>query len=771
VSGDRPRGGRALDLRLAIPAGCAWIATAIGIGLPTPMPLAAGGWVAAAALIAAALVTHRAWLAATALAAVAVALCCTSIALQAPSRAPDGVAEAARSGRQVTVVATTTQTMLPGRGSSRVSASVVTIGGATVSGAIPMLVFGERPTAAVGIGATIRLTGTLTATDPGDETAFLLFPESPPMVVAPPPWYLDWANGLRSTFVAAASALPGDGGDLLGGLAIGDTSAVSDELDAAMKSTSLSHLTAVSGANCAVIIGLIMGLGALIGVPRAARIAASATVLVAFVVLVTPEPSVLRAALMAMLVLLALLLGRPVRGLPVLALATIALLVADPWLARSYGFVLSVLATGGLLLWAGPLARVIGRWLPRWLSLVIAVPLAAQLACQPVIILLNASVPTYGVVANILAEPAAPVATVLGLASCVALVVLPPLGTALCALAWLPSAWIAGVAQFFAWLPFAQLPWPGGVLGVTLLALVSGLVLFCILGGGPVRRWIALLLAVGAVAYAGLAIGDRVAGQLGRPADWQIAGCDIGQGDAVVVRSAGKVALIDTGPTPALLTACLATLGIDRIDLLVLTHYDLDHVGGTSAVLGRVTTAFVGPPSDANDERLRQNLAAGGATVEQVSRGPSGLLGELRWHILWPPKKLPGIEPGNPASVTVQFDPVGACVDGCLSSLFLGDLGERAQQLVLAANAIGPVDVVKVAHHGSADQSERMYQQAHAVVGVIGVGVDNGYGHPTERLLDILARAGTTALRTDEHGLILLAPGTTPGTVRVWTER
>src|SRR5690606_39249834 len=135
---------------------------------------------------------------------------------------------------------------------------------------------------------------------------------------------------------------------------------------------------------------------------------------VGFVVLVTPEPSVQRAAVMALAVLVASGSGRPVRGIPVLCLAVLGLLVVDPWLARSFGFVLSVLATGGLLVLAGPLAAAMARWMPRWLAVVIAVPAAAQVACQPVIVLLDAALPTYGVVANILAAPAAPIATVVG---------------------------------------------------------------------------------------------------------------------------------------------------------------------------------------------------------------------------------------------------------------------------------------------------------------------------------------------------------------------
>lgn len=743
------------DLRLAIPAAVAWIAAAVIIGIDPVIPTIAL-W--AAAGIATAIALARRSLAVVALALAAAAFCSTSVVVQSTSRQPDQLVTAAETGRQIDALAT-----LTGRPSERSYPVTLDVVNGT-SAHVPVVVFG--PATDAGIGTTVRITGTLTATDPGDDAAFLVFAERPPVVESPPPWYLDWANGLRARFLAQARGLPGDGGDLLAGLAIGDTTDVGGTLDQAMKSSSLSHLTAVSGANCAIVIGLVMVAGAAVGIPRWARVAASLAVLVGFVVLVTPEPSVLRAAVMASLVLATLARGRPVRGIPVLALATIVLLAFDPWLARSYGFVLSVLATAGLLLLAGPLARVLERWLPRWLAIVIAVPFAAQLACQPVIILLSATLPTYGVVANVLAAPAAPIATVVGLAACVLLVLIPPLGALLCQLAWLPSAWIAAVAQFFASAPAAQLPWPPGAVGALLLASGTVLAVFAVLG----RRWAVVALAVAGAVYLGLAGGGRIAQVTGRP-DWQIAACDIGQGDAVFVRSRGQLALVDTGPDPALMRRCMTELGIGRVDLLVLTHYDLDHVGGAGALVGKVDRVFVGPSSDPEDDRLRADLVAGGAHVEQVSRGPTGLLGDLRWEVLWPPSRMGSLEPGNPASVTLEFQPVGECASGCLSSIFLGDLGEDAQNRLLAAGPVGTVDVVKVAHHGSRDQSERLYERLHATVGVIGVGADNGYGHPTDDLLQILARAGTIPERTDLSGLILLAPGAEPGTVRVWSER
>jgi competence protein ComEC len=265
--------------------------------------------------------------------------------------------------------------------------------------------------------------------------------------------------------------------------------------------------------------------------------------------------------------------------------------------------------------------------------------------------------------------------------------------------------------------------------------------------------------------------------------DWQIAACDIGQGDAVVVRDGDQVALVDVGPDPALLTGCLADLGVDRVDLLVLTHYDLDHVGGLDAVIGRVDTALVGPPENAQDTRLHADLIRGGATVGQTMRGDHGTLGGLAWQVLWPVGGADELAAGNAGSVTMLFEGNG------LRSVFLGDLDEEAQTAMLAEGPIGPVDVVKVAHHGSGDQSAALYAGLRASVGLVSVGADNGYGHPTRSLLDLLRSAGTTVVRTDQAGLAVVAPtvvantvaadpavapvdsGRTDPALRVWTEK
>ncbi|MFC4244356.1 ComEC/Rec2 family competence protein [Gryllotalpicola reticulitermitis] len=452
--------------------------------------------------------------------------------------------DSAASGHRVALDATVTSTARESGAAAfgdrritfRVTALRVDIGTGRIVGRMPALISTTQDRGAPHIGERIRVTGALTASEPADNIAFAVFSARWQHVAAPPAW-LGWADGLRGGFAEASVQLPGDGGALLPGLSIGDESRVSAELDADMKASSLSHLTAVSGSNCAVIVAGLIGLGASVGLSRRWRVAMSLIGLAGFVVLVTPGASVLRAAVMASIVVFGLTLGRPGRALPALALAVIVLVVQNPWLARDYGFALSVLATAALLLLARPLAHRLERWLPRWLAIGLAVPLAAQLACQPVLVLLNPTLPLYGVVANVLAEPAAPIATVIGLIGCLLLPLCPPLATPLLWLAWLPSAWIASIAHTSVALPASAVPWPAGVAGFALAVVLTGLVV--VLVARPrtarsrlVRRVCASAAAVTLVVAAAGQLGVGVARRASMPRDWVVGMCDVGQGDA-----------------------------------------------------------------------------------------------------------------------------------------------------------------------------------------------------------------------------------------------
>ncbi len=152
-----------------------------------------------------------------------------------------------------------------------------------------------------------------------------------------------------------------------------------------------------------------------------------------------------------------------------------------------------------------------------------------------------------------------------------------------------------------------------------------------------------------------------VAGPLTVPADWQVAMCDVGQGDATLWRSRGAVALVDTGPEPEALRACLARFGVERLDLVVLTHFDLDHVGGSAAVVGRADTVLHGPIAEAADQRLLGDLSRGGARLVTAEIGMTGTVGATRWQTLGP---LPRTEPGNDASVALDVAGAGFSADG-----------------------------------------------------------------------------------------------------------
>ncbi|MBX9471035.1 ComEC/Rec2 family competence protein [Microcella sp.] len=773
------------DARLALPALAGWLTAVVLVGAADAAWAVAGAAAAVAAALAwrerGRVANRRARggrgsgvLAASIPSVIAIAVIAAAVALVAPARTPPVIAAALDSGAAVTVVLELEQTVTPREGAAWGSSAdalvveVETSAGERVAVRVPVRVLGLSAAERMPLGSRLEGLVRLVALDPGDDRVALVRVLMPLEPVARPAPLLGAADDLRAGFLELMQPFAGDGADLLPGLAIGDTTAVGDDLDEAMKRSALSHLTAVSGANCAIVVGLVLGIGTLARWRRPVRVGVALAALAGFVVLVTPEPSVVRAAVMASVVLVALASGRPARGLPVLGVAVLGIVVLDPWISREYGFTLSVLATAALLVLAGPIAERLGRVLPAPLALWIAVPLAAQLACQPVLILLAPEVPLSGVVANVLAAPAAPVATIVGMIACLLAPVIPPLATLVAAIAWLPSAWIAGVARASSGLPGALLPWPEGAGGAVLLAGLTLAALLSLgvpvaLGTRHVRRTVAIGVAATLVVVMGATVGVTALRALGRPADWVLAQCDVGQGDAVLVRSGAQVALIDTGAEPELLSSCLSSLAIDRIDLLVLTHFDLDHVGAVEVVVGRVDRAIVGPTGRAADEAVVAALLAGGAVVDTVAEGERGRLGDCDWAVLWPPAHR-GIEPGNDASLVLAIEG-----GSCPSTVALGDLGEQSQRMLMGAYDFGVVDVVKVSHHGSPDQHLDLYRQLGAAVALIGVGAENGYGHPAPALVAELESLGSTVARSDGHGLVLVSRGADG--LRLWRER
>lgn len=610
-------------------------------------------------------------------------------------------------------------------------------------------------------GVTVSFEGKFEPAGQNSRDAFLVKPITEIEVVSAPEKTQGILNELRADFVAALSGLTPDAKTLVAGLAIGEISALSPELEEKMRIVSLTHLVAVSGSNCAIVVGMVYLIAVALRFGRAGRTVISLAALGLYVLLIGPDPSVLRAGVMAASVIVMIALGRRTWALNALAIAGIVLLIADPWLAVEFGFGLSVLATAGILLLAPAISEKLSKRMPVPLALGLSVTLAAQLFCLPLLMQLQPGLPTYSVIANLLAGPMVAPVTVLGMIALVLTPVAPPLVSIV---SWVASlgAWvIEAVAIFFSGLPVAYFPWATG-LPATILSVLLIFAVGAWLRANSVRvKQLGIgALVVVAVATVSVPAASEILPKSWPVGDWSLVACDVGQGDAFVVQSEGRTAVIDVGSDDELINSCLAELGVSKIDLLVLTHFDFDHVGGiTGAISTRsVSTAIVsGFPDDRPATKEALDLLAKRETRLIVAEPRiSGTLGEFSWRVIAPTKEATEAKDSNDASVVMIFS--GPDYD----LLLLGDLGEAGQQRIknstieILSRSDNPL-ILKVSHHGSNDQSPALHESLRPQLAVISVGEQNGYGHPGKELLALLARAGSQVLRTDLHGSLAIS--------------
>ncbi|MFF7789200.1 ComEC/Rec2 family competence protein [Streptomyces sp. NPDC007991] len=613
-----------------------------------------------------------------------------------------------------------------------------------------------------------------------------------PEVVGEPSAAQRLAGRLRAGLREATDGLSADARALLPGLVVGDTSRITPELEEAFKETDLTHTLAVSGANFTILLALLLGppglaqhaerrgLAPRLGVSLRATGVLGGVLSLGFVVVCRPDPSVLRAAACGAVALLALATGRRRSLVPALATAVLLLVLYDPWLARSYGFLLSVAATGALLTlaprWSAGLRR---RGVPPRLAEALAAAAAAQFLCAPVVAVLSARVSLVAVPCNLIAEFAIAPATVLGFAALATAPMAMPLAKALAWSAQWPAEWIAQVARTGAALPGAGVDWPGSWAGAALLAAVTLVVL--LLGrrllGHPWWCGVCGLLLV-LVMVRPPPLTRVITGW--PPPGWRLVMCDVGQGDAMVLAAGeGTGVVVDAGPDPQLVDHCLRSLGITRIPLVVLTHFHADHVAGLPGVLrGRAvgaieTTGFEEPADQA--AFVRRQAAARRIPVTRAAAGEQRRAGELSWQVVWPPSSPPPGPPPAPQPQVLQAHPAHPAPEGPndasvamlvrsagLRLLLLGDLEPPAQRALArspAAEALENVDVLKVAHHGSAYQDPGLTGRVAPRLALISCGADNSYGHPAPGTVAALRAGGAVVLRTDRDGALAVVGG------------
>ncbi|NKR26423.1 DUF4131 domain-containing protein [Rhodococcus hoagii] len=607
-------------------------------------------------------------------------------------------------------------------------------------------------------GQRVTLRGRLAEPERRDLTVAVVRATGSPQHVAEPPAIQRWAGVVRDRLASAAgSALPADQAGLLPGLVVGDTSGLAQETKDEFTAAGLTHLTAVSGANVSIVLGAVLlvvrgvGLG-----PRTGALLAGIA-LVAFVVIARPSPSVLRAAAMGCVALLALVTGRRKQAIPALAASVVVLLALSPSLAVDFGFALSVFATAGLVVVSPALvARLRARGWPRWLAEMCAVALAAFVVTAPLVAAMSGTVSIVSIVANVLVAPAVAPITVVGAATAVLAVVWLPAAALLVRVAGPPLWWLLEVADRAAAVPGGNLAVRNG-LGCAVIVAV-GIAVAVLAARHPWSRRMLLAVAVGVAA---VWVPTRFH-QPGWPGSgWALVACDVGQGDGLVLSAGGRRAVVvDAGPEPGPMDRCLRRLGIDEIPLLVVTHLHADHYGGLDAVLhGRsVGAVAIGPASLPEGGFRFVSAAASRADVPLVrlAAGRQLTVGAVRITVLGPllpePRTPAAAEDGaNDASLVLMAETAAGRL------LLTGDVEEDGQRALLRSKIPLRADVLKVPHHGSRTTSPEFLDAVRPRVALVSVGADNTFGHPNPGILQRLAALGAVTVRTDRDGDVAVA--------------
>ncbi|MCX9189899.1 hypothetical protein C3Y87_00375 [Carbonactinospora thermoautotrophica] len=746
------------DLRLVPGTLALWAGNGVCLGLPPPAALAGGGCVLAVAGLLL-LSWRRRW---TRILAGALA-CAAAGASVAGIRVAGLLAGPVPELAGQSVVAELVVTGDPERGEPRVRGSALARAVVTVPARLVSVTSGRRTYAvrspvivrAYGPGwsdlvpsTRVRVSGRLGPGRPERGVVATLTPRGPVAVVAGPSRVQELAGRLRSGLRGAVGELPPDVRGLVPALVVGDTSGMPADLVEDFRTAGLSHVTAVSGFNVAVVFGVALLAARWCGLTRTAPLVGAAAI-AGFVLLARPQPSVLRAAAMGLLTVVALLTGRRKQAVSALCVAVLVLLLADPWLARSYGFALSVLATCGILLLAPRWRAALARRLPGPLADGIVVPAAAEVACAPVVAMLSAHVSLVAIPANLLAAPAVAPATIFGLLATLAAPIHHGAAELLGRLAGLAARWIVTVARHAAALPGAAVSWPGGVTGAVTLAGVLLVVLLLAPYALRHRAVTALTVALVAVWAVRPVLPDGWP-----PRGWVAVACDVGQGDALVLAAGEGVGIVvDTGPDPRAVDRCLRDLGVRRVPLILLTHFHADHVEGLPGVLrgrhvGEIEVGLV-PEPRGEVRRVERWARAAGVPVTRAAIGEQRRIGDLSWRVLWPARVIrgEGSVPNN-ASLVVLAERAG------VRMLLTGDLETAAQRALLQQEPTLRADVLKVPHHGSAFQDPRLTWTVQPRLALIPVGRDNPYGHPAPSTLVLLRATGARVLRTDTDGEI-----------------
>jgi competence protein ComEC len=618
----------------------------------------------------------------------------------------------------------------------------------------PVLVLAPTSWQDVDLGATITFSGSFQSSK-GSDLAGVIRARGDPGVVRKPGWIHSGAESLRAAIRKTVKMADPVSGALLPALVDGDDAGLDEQTIADFRASGLTHLTAVSGANLTLACGALVLVARWVGVRRKGLVLVAVLGIIGFVFLARAEPSVIRAAAMGTAALIGLGHNGRNAGMRAWGIAVTALVLLDPWLALNAGFALSAVATGSIL-WLAPSWRnALMLWMPRWIAEAIAVPLAAQIGCTPIVAAISGQVSLVAVVANLLAAPVVAPATVLGLVAGLIALIHGGVGTMVARPGVWCCEWLVLVARRSAELPVATIDWSTRPLALALLTGVCISSMFFL--PGLLGKWQLATSCAGLLVVVILVPlptpGWPIRG-------WALVVCDVAQGDGLVLNTgAGSGVVIDTGPDPRYMDQCLSRLGIKKVPLIILTHFHQDHVGGLEGVfrgrsIGAIEVTTLAEP-EGEVRRVSMLAKQQGIAVRTVRLGERVVVGKVSWQVLGPPLVPPADSesPPNDASIVMLVEVSGMRI------LLTGDAEVPEQRFVESVLKGTTIDVLKVAHHGSAKQDSDLIRGLAPRLALISVGLGNDYGHPAPSTMALLGSGGTVIRRTDLEGDLAVAAG------------
>lgn len=534
-------------------------------------------------------------------------------------------------------------------------------------------------------------------------------------------------------------------------LLLGDRTDVDYETSTAFKDSGISHIIAVSGLHVSILFGLVYfvsgrrrWLTALIGIP----------VVLIFAAIAGFTPSILRASIMQILMMAAMLLGKEYDRITSLSFAALVMMLVNPLVVSSVSFQLSFACMLGIILWSEPIRlwlmdkKRLGRWKGKavnWFSSGISVSLSAMVLTTPLVAVHFGTISLVSALTNLLTVWV--ITFIFYGIMLVCLLSFFHMGIA----AWMASviAWpiryVLAVAKFLASLPLAAVYTQSGYITAWLVFAYVLLAIFMCIKQKPALLFASLTL---------LSLCLCVTLSWAEPMldECRMTMLDVGQGQAILLQSEGKTYLVDCGgdyeEDAADITAeKLLSMGINRLDGIFLTHYDADHSGGLPYLLTRIDTDLILMPYSMDDEGV-------GDTLREIS-GDAAIVVKEDLILEFGGVQIDIFAPlsynsGNESSMSILFQTENCAI------LITGDMGEAGERLLLKTHQLPQVDVLVVGHHGSkTSTSEALLQAVQPAYAFISVSEDNYYGHPAKVVLDRLLAYECLIFRTDENGTII----------------